>query len=796
MGKNTRNFIIKHRVFILARAVCIAAFLGLAFVAITFSARALTLVEVSSKAGVPSSWGLVSATHPDTITVPITYFDQMYSCSNRGSGTRQFEFAYCSDSQGGGLQQGIVKSTLGSDGSPVPSYETTADAKSAGIDYQSRGVVGHDPVVSGDNFYRWFHEVSGKSTQYNQEITFTREGSSNRYVYGGRQIFPLDDVSTATQKLLGHNFHFTAHLNIPIKISASGNERFDFTGDDDVWVFVNGQLVLDIGGVHSAIDGYFTINSDGSITSVVDDRIVNNYNLGLSNGDVVDLDFFYAERNTSEANTLITISEMEWPIQADSTLASSVVDNKLIQYTAGLANRDTGNEITLTKIASNLVDKDPATGKENSGFIPLSAENLEYSYTPNDLNSWQSLEISEPASSDDGFKLKTPIMLAKAGKGQDKVYFRYYVKPDENEINFTDTIAFYTINSEGYSGISYSAVHDEIDNLRVKDVYFKATFNSAGGNSVPTQSVKEYEAAVRPEDPEREGWIFKGWTLNGETYDFDTPLTEDIVLVAAWEKIPDPTYYKVVFDTDGGTEVETQTVKEGELATEKTPTREGYRFKGWLLENSSYDFSSPVTENITLVAAWERIQYHVYFDTQGGSAISPLLVNAGGTATKPADPKLSGYAFITWTLDGESYNFATTVNQDITLVAQYQLIIVPIDPTPTPTPDPGSEEEPEEEPAEENKEEADDCDENPFNPGCMDSDDEDWDFDILPVYGEIAYVPDTGIISKIASTPFGNQIFTAVILSQAFILADLLVFAVSFAVSFSYRKFAKAPEKG
>ena len=88
-----------------------------------------------------------------------------------------------------------------------------------------------------------------------------------------------------------------------------------------------------------------------------------------------------------------------------------------------------------------------------------------------------------------------------------------------------------------------------------------------------------------------------------------------------------------------------------------------------------------------------------------------------------------------------------------------------------------------------------DCDEDPFAEGCMESDDEEYDFDILPVYGEIVFVPDTGVIGKIAQTPFGNQIFASVVLSQGFILANLAVFALGFAVSFSLRKFAKLPEE-
>lgn len=96
-----------------------------------------------------------------------------------------------------------------------------------------------------------------------------------------------------------------------------------------------------------------------------------------------------------------------------------------------------------------------------------------------------------------------------------------------------------------------------------------------------------------------------------------TPVTEDIMLVARWTAIPNggenPTTYTVTFDSNGGTAVASQTVNANGCATMPTaPTKEGnanfnYVFAGWKLNGVTYNFSTPVTGNITLVASWNAI---------------------------------------------------------------------------------------------------------------------------------------------------------------------------------------------
>ena len=89
-------------------------------------------------------------------------------------------------------------------------------------------------------------------------------------------------------------------------------------------------------------------------------------------------------------------------------------------------------------------------------------------------------------------------------------------------------------------------------------------------------------------------------------------------------------------------------------------------------EGERFDFSAPVTEDLTLVAVWS--DYTVTFDSQGGSAVLPQGVDAGNTVSRPADPRRDGHAFLGWFRDGatDPYDFATPVNESFTLYAHWE----------------------------------------------------------------------------------------------------------------------------
>ncbi|MBE7089422.1 MAG: hypothetical protein E7362_01300 [Clostridiales bacterium] len=238
---------------------------------------------------------------------------------------------------------------------------------------------------------------------------------------------------------------------------------------------------------------------------------------------------------------------------------------------------------------------------------------------------------------------------------------------------------------------------------------YTVTFNSNGGTAVAMQTINANATATRPADPTKAAdanytYTFAGWYLNNVEYNFATPVTGNIILVAKWTQTPVgggdpviPTTYTVTFNSNGGTAVSSQTIDENATATRPAdPTKDAdanytYTFAGWYLDNVEYNFATPVTGNITLVAKWTQTPvgggdpvdppvdpstYTVTFNSVGGTTVASQTINANATATRPTDPTKAEdaeytYTFGGWLLDGVAYDFATPVTENITLVANW-----------------------------------------------------------------------------------------------------------------------------
>lgn len=203
------------------------------------------------------------------------------------------------------------------------------------------------------------------------------------------------------------------------------------------------------------------------------------------------------------------------------------------------------------------------------------------------------------------------------------------------------------------------------------DMGYKVTFDlnydtGTGSNVYTTQDVIYGEAAVKPDDPARDGWIFGGWyTESGceNLYDFSTPVTDNITLYAKWAR----NTYTVTFnngygdDYAAGTPWAPQYVEYQGYLTEPTenPTRDGYKFLGWSTELDGTEYwnfaQNQVLGSFTLYAVWEQLNYNVIYhvdNCNNKDQFSNAIVPWGTELAEPETvPEASGWVFTGWYLD-------------------------------------------------------------------------------------------------------------------------------------------------
>ena len=168
--------------------------------------------------------------------------------------------------------------------------------------------------------------------------------------------------------------------------------------------------------------------------------------------------------------------------------------------------------------------------------------------------------------------------------------------------------------------------------------YYTVTFDSNGGSAVTAQSIEAGQKATKPADPTKDGYDFKGWTLNGSAYDFNTAVNGNITLVATWEQQQVvPTTYTVSFAANGGTGTMADvTGISGEYTLPENgfTAPDGKQFKAWSVDGNEKAVGDKitVTANTTVTAVWEDIPAGHTCDIKPVAKVEPSCTEGGKEA--------------------------------------------------------------------------------------------------------------------------------------------------------------------
>jgi len=229
---------------------------------------------------------------PETLWVPVTYFDFHSNGSNP-----EFECPHM-----GGVHPNMILDSLDADTLPIVNpanahvnyyikywyrdWNDSARGDSTRPIYTRVSGGEYDAVIRYDGIETVNHDTSFKNIVIRDSLPFLHRGNGF-YEYINDAFFPLDNRGFGREGR-SHNYSFTMKLHW--RFTKTPGLTFRFTGDDDVWAFIDGRLRMDLGGIHSARSGSFNLDDIA----------------GLENDRDYSLDFFYAERHTTESHIRIT----------------------------------------------------------------------------------------------------------------------------------------------------------------------------------------------------------------------------------------------------------------------------------------------------------------------------------------------------------------------------------------------------------------------------------------------------------------------------------------------------------
>jgi fibro-slime domain-containing protein len=208
---------------------------------------------------------------------------------------------------GWGPLQGVVQIALGTDNKPVfkqvdGDHQISQDEaqKQAYTFTVNNWTNSENPMFAGaDAFQDWYRD-SDRNRRYEKTLTLKPlPGSEGTYYFESLEepyqnffaLTPQDGFGAGPDDSWknpnNQNFLFTTEIHLSFKYVQG--QVFKFSGDDDLWIFINGKLALDLGGLHSRFNGSIDFDAQAGA-------------LGITPGNTYNMDIFHAERHTLESN--------------------------------------------------------------------------------------------------------------------------------------------------------------------------------------------------------------------------------------------------------------------------------------------------------------------------------------------------------------------------------------------------------------------------------------------------------------------------------------------------------------
>ena len=322
------------------------------------------------------------------------------------------------------LVQGIVKNRLTNDGKLQFNYKNAGVFESPEKQISGREVYQNVqfPFVKDANGYYEFnssknHVHVDKSKKNGQTLTLE---SGKQTVGSVSSFFPFNADGNYSP-----DYHFGMNMSIPFYINENGKDennnpiKFEFSGDDDVWVFINGKLVLDLGGIHGAIDGSidfstgevkYGFNKTNNVkvikagqTTQTDAESTTLQKLGIDMAELAkgenNLQIFYLERGAGESNCKIKFNlQQRDSLEVNKTLGSTTphTDNnfefQLLKQNQNGQYEPVGNKAYTLYTANNSIESNNYKTDKNGKFHLKAGQRV--NFTSNQIGKYKVVELT------------------------------------------------------------------------------------------------------------------------------------------------------------------------------------------------------------------------------------------------------------------------------------------------------------------------------------------------------------------------------------------------------------------